>query len=312
MSATRVLVLGASGMVGSMVADYLARDPGLEVTATVRSPRYLDRAAGLIPNIRWALFDAAGPGAADGPSVVDGQAWVVNAVGIIKPLLHDDNAFEVERAIRLNSLWPHELAKHARRAGARVLQIATDCVYSGMKGRYTEKEAHDPTDVYGRTKSLGEVRAPEVWHLRCSVVGPEPRDPRSLLGWFLSQKPGASVPGYVNHRWNGLTTLHFAKICRGIVKKGSAPAGLRHIVPADDVTKCGLLGLFAAHFRRPDMVINPWEAGVAIDRTLGTEDGEANAGLWRKAGYDSPPTVDAMVAELAAYDYRLGGLASAT
>jgi len=311
MSATRVLVLGASGMLGSMLADYLSRDAGLEVTATVRSPEYLDRGRRLIPDIRWTVLDAGEPGAPDGPSVIDGQDWVVNAIGIVKPLIRDDNPLEIERAIRVNSLWPHELAKLARRAGARVIQIATDCVYSGVKGRYAEQDAHDPTDVYGKTKSLGEVRAPEVYHLRCSIIGPEPREHRSLLGWFLSQKPGASVPGYVNHRWNGLTTLHFAKICRGIIGGKASLAGLRHVIPADDVTKFELLGLFGAHFRRQDVVIDPREAGVVIDRTLVTEDAEANATLWRAAGHESPPTVADMVAELAAYDYRLGNLASA-
>ncbi len=310
MSPTRVLVLGASGMLGSMAADYLARDAGLELTAAVRSPEYLARGRRLIPGIRWELYDAVEAAAPDGPSVLEGQAWVVNAIGIVKPLIRDDNAGEVERAIRVNALWPHELAKRARLAGARVIQVATDCVYSGEKGRYTEKDAHDPTDVYGKTKSLGEVRAPDVLHLRCSLVGPEPRPHRSLLGWFLSREAGATVPGYVNHRWNGLTTLSFARICRGLIAGDSRISGLRHVVPAGSVTKRELLGLFAAHFRRPDIVIEPREAGAVIDRTLATEDPEANAGLWRGAGYAAPPSVADMVAELAAFDYRLGSLAS--
>jgi dTDP-4-dehydrorhamnose reductase len=310
MSATRVLVLGASGMLGSMVADYLSRDAGLEITATVRSPEYLERGRRLLPDVRWLDLDAGDPDAPGLPVLFDGQAWVVNAIGVIKPLIREDDPVEVERAIRVNSLWPHEMAKIAACSGARVIQIATDCVYSGVRGRYAEKDAHDPTDVYGKTKSLGEVRAPGFLHLRCSIIGPEPRAHRSLLGWFLSQKPGATVPGYVNHRWNGLTTLHFAKLCGGIIREDLPLAGLRHVIPADDITKRDLLGLFAAHFRRPDIVIDPREAAVIVDRTLVTEDAGANAALWRAAGYASPPAVADMVAELASHDYRLGNLAS--
>jgi len=202
------------------------------------------------------------------------------------------------------------VARIAACSGARVIQIATDCVYSGAKGRYAEKDAHDPTDVYGKTKSLGEVRTPEFLHLRCSIIGPEPRSHRSLLGWFLSQKPGAAVPGYLNHRWNGLTTLHFAALCRGVIRANPPLSGLRHVVPADDVTKRDLLELFRSSFHRPDIVVVPREAAAVIDRTLVTEDAEANAALWRAAGYASPPTVAGMVEELAAYEYRLGDLAA--
>ena len=128
------------------------------------------------------------------------------------------------------------------------------------------------------------------WKLRrfvnnwTSLIGPEPRAPRSLLGWFLSRTIGATVPGYVNHRWNGLTTLAFAKICRGLIAAEHPATGFRHVVPADEVTKCELLGLFRSGFRRPDIVVEPVEAAAAVDRTLVTEDGPTNAALWRAAG----------------------------
>ena len=142
MSPTRVLVLGASGMLGSMTADYLSRDPGLEVTATVRSPGYLARGRRLLPDVRWTILDAVDPDFPGLPKIFDGQAWVINAVGLIKPLIRENDPAAVESAIRLNALWPHELARIADCSGARVIQVATDCVYSGRKGRYAESEAH--------------------------------------------------------------------------------------------------------------------------------------------------------------------------
>ena len=65
--------------------------------------------------------------------------------------------------------------------GARVLQIATDCVYSGAQGAYVETDLHDALDVYGKTKSLGECQEPNVYHLRCSIIGPEPKDFKFLI-----------------------------------------------------------------------------------------------------------------------------------
>lgn len=302
----KVLILGGSGMLGSMVADCLSRDPGLEVTATTRGPELAARCRAALGGVRWHALDAARADDAEGARLLEGFDWVVNAVGIIKPLIRDDDAAQVERAVRVNALFPHALARWAERAGARVLQIATDCVYDGSRGHYRESDAHDPVDVYGKTKSLGEVHSPAVHHLRCSIVGPEFKEPKSLLEWFLGQPRGARVNGFTNHNWNGVTTLHFARLCGGVIKAGPALGHVQHVVPAGEVTKYEMLGLFARWFGRDDVEINPSEAGVVIDRTLSTANEELNRDLWAAAGYAEPPTVARMLEELARFDYRLG------
>jgi dTDP-4-dehydrorhamnose reductase len=297
--AKRVLVLGGTGMLGSMVADVLARDSRLAVTATTRSP---ETALGL-NGVSWAQFRCA-----DDLGVVADHDWIVNCVGVIKPFIRDDNADEVENAVRVNALLPHELAVAAAAAGAGVLQIATDCVYSGAKGAYAEDDLHDALDVYGKTKSLGEVSAENVFHLRASIVGPEAGRSRSLLEWFLGQERGARINGFVNHRWNGVTTLHFAKVCGGIVAGGFVPPARHHLVPKGAISKHELLQSFASSYGRDDVIVNPVDAPTVVDRTLATTQAEANVRLWRAAGHDEPPTVPEMVAELARYDYRLGAL----
>ena len=304
--AKKVLVLGGSGMLGSMVADCLARDAGLEVAATVRDEAQAEACRARLGAVRWLRFDASAAGEEDGHRVFAGFDWVVNAVGIIKPLIRDDNAAEVERAVRVNALFPHRLARWTAGAGTRVLQIATDCVYSGTRGHYAEPDAHDALDVYGKTKSLGEVHAPHFHHLRCSIIGPEMKQPRSLLEWFLGQPRGASVNGFTNHDWNGVTTLHFARLCRGAITAGldDLPR-LQHVVPRGEVTKYDMLRQFARSFGRDDVQINPTEAATVIDRTLATADEGVNRRLWAAAGYDEPPDVPAMIEELARYDFRM-------
>lgn len=298
---TRVLVLGGSGMLGSMVVDVLSRDPGLAVTATVRAEALRSALAARYGSVEWRWFDPAAGAAAD---LFAGQAWVVNAIGLTKPLIRDDRPDEIERAIEVNAGLPHRVARAAEAAGARVLQIATDCVYAGTKGPYVESDPHDALDVYGKTKSLGEVFHDHVAHLRCSIVGPEPKDFKFLLEWLRRQPGGATVPGYVNHRWNGVTTLQFARLCRAIVTGGPWPGHLLHVVPADSLSKAELLGLFAEVYGRADLGIDPVPAAVVVDRTLATGRPEDNAALWRAAGYSRPPTIAAMVRELGAFDYR--------
>ena len=300
---TRVLVLGGSGMLGSMVVSVLARDERLRVTATVRSDAAIGTWSTRLDGVDWARFDG------DNVDIVDGYDWIVNAVGVIKPLIHEDDPAEVENAIRINALLPHRLAEEAGRSDAKILQIATDCVYSGSKGAYAEDDPHDALDVYGKTKSLGEVCSPNAYHLRSSIVGPETGQARSLLEWFRGQPRDATLNGFVNHRWNGVTTLHFARVCLGVVVGAATPPAAQHLVPTGMVTKYELLRYFADEFERSDVSITPVDAATVIDRTLTTKDQDANRALWAAAGYDRPPTVPEMIAELAAYDY-LGAAAA--
>lgn len=207
--------------------------------------------------------------------------WVVNCVGVIKPYCTN-----VERAIRVNSLFPFYLPDNT-------IQIATDCVYSGKKGSYVETDPHDATDVYGKTKSLGE--APHIKNLRCSIIGREVKNHLSLVDWFLAQD---SAKGFTNHLWNGITTYHYALIAEGAIKHGIELPNIQHIVPADVVTKASLLEILAQAYNK-DIPIERVEAPEAVDRTLSTNDPALNLALWSAAGYKEPPTIARMIQEMA-------------
>jgi dTDP-4-dehydrorhamnose reductase len=294
--ARKIIVLGGSGMLGTMLTDVLSRDSELEVTSTAREPDLLERGRRAYRGVNWVLFDAT---RADSLNVMAGNEWVVNAIGITKPLIRDDNAFEIERALRVNSLFPHALAAKAREVGARVLQIATDCVYSGAKGGYVENDLHDALDVYGKTKSLGETVLRHVHNLRCSIIGPEPKDFKFLVEWFVRQPAGAQVNGFTNHRWNGVSTYHFGRVAQGIIKSGLELPNVQHLVPSGDVTKAEMLEAFAASYNRKDVTIRSVAAEKVIDRTLETKQPDVNRELWRLAGYETPPTIPEMIAEMA-------------
>ncbi len=295
----RVLVLGTTGMLGSMVFDWLGRDASLELHGTVRQGDDAWR-TGFGTTDTLLRLDAEG-GETPDLSAVD---WVVNCIGVIKPYIRDDQRDEVWRAIQVNSLFPMRLAAEAERTGARVIQIATDCVYSGRGGSYDERSSHDATDAYGKTKSLGEVVSPQVWHLRCSIIGPQRKGRDSLLNWFLKQERGASLNGFRNHQWNGVTTLHFARLCGAMINGGLEFARALHVVPTGDISKANLLRCFATEYQRKDLEINDVDAGTVIDRRLGTIHAEANRQLWSAAGYDVPPSVEQMVHEMSIHRLR--------
>jgi len=293
---SRLFILGATGMLGATVARY-AMARGRDVVMTARDLNRLPadfRRCAIEFDAMTGDLDAVLREADEGD-------LVVNCVGVIKHLMRDECAADRQRAIQINSLFPYTLAERASAVGARVLQIATDCVYSGFRGGYGESDPHDAIDVYGRSKSLGEVPSSSVMHLRASIIGPEIDTAISLQGWVLGHGPNEVLTGYADHRWNGVTTLAFAKIALAIMDGAFVP-GVSHLVPADLVTKAGLCQLILDAHGRDDVIVRTGQSAMAIDRTLRTENPTLNSGLWASAGYDRVPTIAEMVREAAIWE----------
>jgi dTDP-4-dehydrorhamnose reductase len=223
--------------------------------------------------------------------------FVVNCVGLTKSRINDLSRSDRALAVRLNIDFPHALASSAERAGVRVIQVATDCVFSGQRGAYTESDDHDPLDVYGKTKSLGEIPSDAVMHLRCSLIGPELGRSSLFFEWVRQQPQGASVTGFTNHNWNGLSSDAFGRVVTGIVKSGAFRSGVQHLVPADNLTKDQLVRGVLDELSRSDVRVASGLASEMVDRTLATENSEFNEYLFRLAGYEQLPTIRQMIHE---------------
>jgi dTDP-4-dehydrorhamnose reductase len=286
----RVLVIGAQGMVGGMAHRVLSSNNNLEVVATTRGG-----------NNGTLAFDADRDSISN---LLDSArcSWIVNAIGFLNHSIDEDDPRSVAHAISINATFPNRLAAAAG-PGRRVILVATDGVFSGNNAPYDERSPRDADGVYARTKSLGEARSSNVLGLRCSIIGTRKPPSKSLLDWALSQPPGATVAGYVNHRWNGITTLHFAKLCLGVILADDPYLpGLLHVVPGDSVNKAELLQLGLAAFGRTDVAVAAEAAPVSVDRTLGTVFPEIGIRLWAEAGYPVVPTIAEMVSELASVE----------
>jgi dTDP-4-dehydrorhamnose reductase len=181
----RVLVLGATGMLGHVVLSLLAQDGAFDVTGTVRS---LSTAKLLSPDLQSRLIPGIDVENVDLLASAFAYARpeiVINCVGLVKQLSTADDPLA---ALPLNAMLPHRLTRLCAIAGARLIHISTDCVFSGAKGMYLETDPSDAKDLYGRSKYLGEVDAPHAVTLRTSIVGPELASAHGLLEWFLSQR----------------------------------------------------------------------------------------------------------------------------
>jgi dTDP-4-dehydrorhamnose reductase len=224
--------------------------------------------------------------------------YIVNCVGLTKSRIEEASIESRSLAVRLNVDFPYDLAVAAEQKGVRVIQVATDCVFSGTKGSYSESAKHDAEDVYGKTKSLGESPSEAVMHLRCSLIGPELGRNSLFFEWIRQQTAGASVQGFTNHIWNGLTSDAFGRVVTGVVKQNLFTPGVQHLVPRDKLTKDQLVRLELDSLTRTDVNVSSVEAPTTVDRTLSTNNVGANLRLFAAAGYLNLPTIAEMVENL--------------
>jgi dTDP-4-dehydrorhamnose reductase len=290
---TKVLILGATGMLGTAVMNEFLGFAG-DVAVTTRG-KELESLPGSISQLGFDATSDDPAAAFKGLGKVD---YVINCIGIIKPHISDSDDKQRLNALQINSLFPQKLADWAAETGAKVIQIATDCVFSGHKGSYLESDAHDALDVYGKSKSLGEVPNPSMMHLRVSIIGPEVGRSTSLLEWVRNQPQGAQIFGFTDHVWNGVTTTHFGKIARGIIESNLFKAGVFHLIPGNRLPKDKLVQKIASVFGRDDIEIQPKASGNTVDRTLETIYTDFNRKLWAAAGYETPPTIERMLEEI--------------
>jgi len=258
--AGRVLVLGATGMLGHVLLRLFAVSPGLAVTGTARSEAAL---ALLPPTLRPAVRTGIRAEADDELHALLRELRpdvVVNAIGVVKQLAA---AEDPAVALPVNAEFPHRLAAACGAAGARLVHISTDCVFSGRRGGYRESDTPDATDLYGRSKLLGEVDAPHAITLRTSIIGPELDGTHGLLGWFLAQR--GSVRAYRQARFSGLPTVELARVIRDHVLPNPQLHGVYHVAAAP-IAKAELLELFAQAYAHPVTLV-PADEPV-IDRSL--------------------------------------------
>jgi dTDP-4-dehydrorhamnose reductase len=260
MTKQRIVILGASGMLGNALTRYFSQEPDCLVTGTVRSQKSIDPfPKNLQENIVWGIdaidFETVREFIkAQRPNIV------INCVGLVKQL---SDANDPLLALPINSLFPHMLARCCAEYSARLVHMSTDCVFNGSKGGYLDDDIPDAQDLYGISKRLGEVDYTNAITLRTSIIGHELDGSRSLVDWFLSQKE--SVKGFSKAVFSGLPTVEIARIIKDYVIPNEKLHGVYH-VSADPINKYDLLKLLANIYGHDTKVIK--DVKFIIDRSL--------------------------------------------
>jgi len=280
----KVLILGGAGMLGHKLAKQWRNR--FDVSVTFRGAASEYARYGLFDDLRtFSHVDASSFDAIVRAIATVQPDAVVNCIGVIKQL---PTATDPLISIETNSLLPHRLANLCSAAGARLIHISTDCVFSGSRGNYSESDVSDAEDLYGRSKFLGEVAGENALTLRTSIIGRELRSASGLVEWFLSQR-GRSIHGWTHAIYTGLTTIVLSNVISDVLENHVTLSGI-YQVASERIDKYALLCLMRDAYR-VDVTIEHFD-GVQIDRSL-------NGSRFRAAtGFVAPSWGD-MVGEMA-------------
>lgn len=230
----KIIVLGSNGMAGHVISAYLRSMTCYEVIDVCRSSQN---------NADFINIDVRDFRKVQHLLKKEKPDVIINCVGILNKFADLD----IADTIYINAYFPHLLEKNCSNSKTKIIHLSTDCVFSGITGNNTEKTTPDSSDLYGRTKALGEIINNKDLTIRTSIIGPELKDNGTgLFHWFMSQS--GCVQGYSSVIWTGITTLQLAISIEQMIN--SNISGLYHLVPSTSISKFDLINLINSVFEK--------------------------------------------------------------
>lgn len=251
----KVLILGSTGILGKTLNLFLSHKKNLiiDTISSNKKNKYflifhnlndLNKLQNLILEIK--------------------PTHIVNCIGITKY----NNSYNSKALTNLvNTKLPLFLASLCLKYKIFFVHISTDCVFLGKKGNYADNAKKDSLDSYGISKSKGEVKNKYTSTIRTSFIGPETKNTKSLLNWFLIQK--SIVNGFNNAFFSGLTSLELSKIIYKYFIKKKILYNKIINVGGNKISKYSLLSIISKIFKKNIYIKK--SPGFKIDRSLNSK-----------------------------------------
>lgn len=241
-----IVVTGSNGMLGYAVSEYFKRQGGM-----VRPLSRKD-------------FDISKDGMEKLAGIIKGADVVINCAGVIRQRMGE---YSIEEVLKVNSIFPVNLARLCESLNIMCFHITTDCVFSGKNGPYSESDFFDAEDTYGMSKNAGDTD--KCMTLRTSIIGEEKCNYKSLLSWVISQRSN-TVNGYTDHLWNGVTTLYLAEIIEKIIHDNLYQKGIFHIHSKEALSKYEMIRMISRVYDL-NVTVTELSTGSPCDRSLKSE-----------------------------------------
>jgi len=277
-SRPRILVLGASGLLGRAIYQYLISTGEFEVYGTARSDS----------SLIWMQANRS-----ELLQVIDetNPDYIVNCIASLRKSKCFGDNFEL---FKINSLFPRQLARIARKRGTFLIHFSTNAVFHGHTGSYVESSWRVPSSLYGLSKLLGESRAQNVLVLRTSFIGLGIRD-TSVVSRILNAPKNSPMVGFENHYWNGVSSGILAKLCAGLIRTSMRSGGILHFHASSTVSKYELLSMITTRFAREDLKIYRSSSRRSLDLSLRNGSPKLHKELWQLAGFPEPITISEII-----------------
>tara|TARA_B110000046_G_C13004898_1_gene403927 strand:+ start:831 stop:1697 length:867 start_codon:yes stop_codon:yes gene_type:complete len=256
----KILIIGASGLIGNAIFNEIKTKKNYSVYGTIKRKnkkkffsQYSDK---IFANVKIEnenqiikIIEKIKP------------SIVINCAAVVKKYI---DLYTAKKIFEINSKFPKHLEQLSLKYKFKLIQISSDCVFDGLKGNYSENHSPNPADIYGLSKYLGEVNLPNCITLRTSVIGPELDKSQGLFEWFMKQK--GAINGYKNFIFSGLTSFELAKVIINNVLKLKKTVGIIHI-SSKPIDKYTLLKKIQKIFNKNDVNIK-LSNSVKINRSL--------------------------------------------
>ena len=187
--------------------------------------------------------------------------FIINCIGVIKQKVDQS---EEKNIFYINSVFPHELYKISNMINSKLIHFSTDCVFNGKKGNYNEKSVLNASDIYGISKSLGELNFKNSLTVRTSIIGHELNSKNSLLEWFLHLKKNQCY-GFVYAYFSGMPTIEIFNFLEKFILKNKKISGIYNL-SSSRISKYNLLKKISNIYSKKIKIIKSKK--LKIDRSL--------------------------------------------
>lgn len=284
---TKILILGANGMLGSELAFFLYKKKNLKIYLTVRKRDLIKKLKFYKKCMVFDKIDLNNKLSINKLIKEVKPNQVINCIGIVKQNLKNKSYKDL---FKINSILPRYLSHLSEKYNFRLIHFSTDCVFSGKLGNYSENHFPDANDDYGISKYLGEELLPKNLVIRTSIIGHEHGSKKSLLEWFLNQKK--KVFGFKKAIFSGFTTYEIAKILYKYILNKNNISGLIHI-SSKPISKYDLLSIIKKVYKKNIKIIS--DEKVIVDRSL-------NSDKFKKITKFKPKSWEKMIKEMYIYN----------
>jgi dTDP-4-dehydrorhamnose reductase len=281
----RILVLGATGMVGESVLRKLEANSNLSVVGTTTGQ---DSRAN-VTRFCWPqdslkqLVDEISPDV------------ILNFAAKLDNKSVDIDHVARQEMFALNSDLLSSLSMISEKI--KLIHMSTDGVFSGKNPPYTEESATDGEGIYAKSKIQGELNITNGKILRCSIIGRSPNPQVSIPNLLLRQQQNAVMTISHNELWNGITSSAFAEFISSLLVNNLLDLmdRVQHVIPRYPLSKIELFQEVSKAVGREDIRFNSTITKEPRSRILATREIKFLKKVWEQTSFGKIPSIEEML-----------------